>query len=47
MTMVTKITLGQKVTNEIMEKMHLDTIAAIGDRHVREPFKNVLAEFVC
>ena len=34
MTMVTKITLGHEGTNEIMEKIHLAAIAAIGDRPV-------------
>ena len=32
--MVTKITLGQEGTNEIMEKIHLAAVAAIGDRPV-------------
>ena len=34
LTMVTKITLGQEGTNEIMEKMHLASVAAIGGRPV-------------
>ena len=34
LTMVTKITLGQEGTNEIMKKIHLATVAAVGDRPV-------------